>query len=52
MTEVFVVFAVWVFAGWLVLAFFRGAQRVSGTDPVVRPINAPKKTEALSRRAA
>ena len=52
MTNPFVLLAVWVFASWLVLAFFRGAHRLSGTDPVVRPINAPKRSEALSRRAA
>ncbi len=52
MIDPFVLLAVWVFASWLVLAFFRGAHRLSGTDPVVRPINAPWKSEALSKRAA
>ena len=52
MTDPFVLLAVWVFASWLVLAFFRGAHRLSGTAPVVRPLNAPRKSEALSKRAA
>ena len=52
MTSAFIIFLIWVAANWLVLAFFRGAHRLSGTDPIVRPINAPRKSEALSKRAA
>ena len=52
MTDAFVLLVVWVLASWLVLAFFRGAHRVRGPDPVVRSVIPSKQSEASSKRAA